>query len=215
MATLAQLETAVFAVLRDDQKSFVLNSEVDTWLNESYLDLAARLRLTVKEKTGTTAADGTIALGTDAADFIELRWLKVTPSSGSTAEERLTYVDDDVYDSYKDTETVPGTDIFRIFAGKIETYPVQVSRPYRMRYVFKPTALSAGADVPAIPEELHIRLINYARAQAKWKEGDSLEGDRYFAFYERGLPDAPRASRRERPGPFSMVPVPGVFDEGE
>jgi hypothetical protein len=201
------MKARVYYVLRDSEKSFVSDTSVGDWLNEAYLDLVARLRLLEKEATGTTGAGGTLAL---PADFLELTSFDVADVNGNYYRARFS--DNDVFDSWRLDEDEPEAQLARIFNGTIETYPVAASVGYVLRYVYKPTALSAGGDIPAIPEELHVRLVNYARAHAKYQEGELDEGDRYMAMYTEGLPGAPLTSHRLRPGPFDLVPQPGYFD---
>ena len=210
MSTLQSLKRRVYAVLRDSEKSFVEDQEVEDLLNEAYLDLTARLRLLRKEATGTTTATGTITLPTD---YIEMVWLSVLPTVTSEYQEHVEWADDRVFDSWRLPGDTPESLLARIFNGTIETYPVAASCAYTMRYVYKPTALDSAADEPSIPEELQVRMVNYARGHTKYKEGEIDEGDRYLALYEQGLPSSPMSSHRERPGPINMTPAPGWAED--
>jgi hypothetical protein len=207
---LQDLRRRVFSVLRDSEKSFTEDQDVEDLLNEAYLDLTARLRLLRKEATGTTSSTGTVALPTD---FIEPVWFSVLPSSSSDNHVVVEFTDDAVFDSWRLSESEPSNVLGRIYNGTIETYPVVVSLAYTLRYVYTPTTLDSVGDSPLIPAELQVRMVNYARAHCKYKEGEMAEGDRYLSMYEDGLPTAPLGARRERPGPFNLTLVPGVFDE--
>jgi hypothetical protein len=203
------METSVFAVLRDTSKTFVLSTEVKEWLNEAYLDMVARTGLLRKQATGSTSATGTVTL---PSDFINMTSFWVASDDPSINDEPE-FVRDDIFLSHRNNNTTLDTTIFRIFNGVIQTYPALVSSSYVLEYVYKPPALSAGGDVPLIPEELHVKLIHYARAHAKWKEGEETEGDRYYSLYNQGLQPVPAdAARRENPGPFDLVPIPDYWD---
>jgi hypothetical protein len=211
MATFSKMKASVYAVLRDSEKTFVADAQVGEWLNEAYLDLCARLRINRKEATGTLDANGKVA---KPANYLELQFIAVKPS-GEDRYIELTFVDDDVFNSYELSGSVPGVPIARVFDGYIETYPKQASALYKMRYVAKPTVLDKAGDEPVIPEELHIRMVNYARAHAKYQEGEGSEGDRYYMMYSEGLPSATLGVIGERPGPLNITPVPSWWDVNE
>jgi hypothetical protein len=209
MSTFTQLEDNVYAVLRDSSKTFVLSVEVKGWINEAYLELVARQGLLRKPATGTTNADGEITL---PSDFIKVDSFWVATDDPELNESPVV-ARDDIFLWHRNNTSSPDVTLYRIFNGTIETYPVAESRSYVLEYVYKPTALSAGSDVPVIPEELHVKLVNYARAHAKWKEGEQTEGDRYMGLYLDGLRRAaPVASDRESPGPIDFVPQLGYWD---
>lgn len=209
MATFTALEASVYAVLRDTSKTFVLSTEVKEWINESYLDIVARTGLLRKEATGTTSSVGEITL---PSDFVQVTsfWVATDDTNVNVSPEATR---DEIFLSHRNNTTDISTTLYRIFNDTIETYPEAQSVSYVLEYVYKPTALSSGSDVPLIPEELHVKLVNYARANAKWKEGEDTEGDRYYALYRDGLPlAAPDAGRRNNPGPIDLVPVPDYWD---
>lgn len=206
---LQQMKKKVYDALRDSEKAFIEDSSVEDWLNEAYQDVASRLRLTRIETTGTTTASGTITLPTD---YVEAVWLSIVPE-GSTDQVVVEFVDDAVFDSWRLAGSTPHNQLARIFDGTIETYPVAASESYTLRYVYRPTVMDSAADTPDLPEELHMRLVHYARAHAKFIEGELEEGDRYMSMYESGLPMPNMAGYRERPGPFSLRPAPGWWDE--
>lgn len=68
-------------------------------------------------------------------------------------------------------------------------------------------------DVPEIPEELHGRLVDYCRYEAKLKKAEYDEANIYLAKYEDGLPPSPTSRARTMPGPLTLYPAPGWFDE--
>lgn len=212
MATLTQILSRVRLMLRDSESAFVTDAQITEWANEAQLDLNARLGILRKAATGTTSATGTVA--SMPSDFISLESFVVRDPLDNTKEVNPEFTSDDIFYSYKNSDTIPGNTLARIFNGVLETYPAVVSAPYTLEYVFKPVALAAGGDISALPEELHIRLINYARAHAKWMESETTEGNTYMALYEAGLPAmAPNAIFRERNQPKGFLPDPSYWDE--
>lgn len=194
---LEALKRRVYAALRDSEKAFIDDQYVEDWLNDAYLDLCARLRKPEATATGTTDANGEITLPTD---FIEPKRLFV----GGT---RITWTDPDVYTSYSYPGADPGVTIYRIWDDTIETYPAQASTAYVLEYTAKPTIMEDNGDSPSdLPEELHIRLVYYAQAQAKYVEAEITEGNLLMAQYERGLSDLPRAGQRSVGGPIALIP---------
>jgi hypothetical protein len=191
LPTLSKLRSLVYAVLRDDERSFVEPWFVDAMLNEAYIDLVARLRLKPTEITSTTSATGTITVPTDYIELIDL-WIGV---------EAVSWVTDPAYQFF----AVPQSNVDGILARMdgqttIETYPAQVSKAYTLRYAARPVEMLVDQDTPAtISRELTPRLVNYARAYAKWQEGMNDEGDRFMALYEQGLPMSPRDQFKLRP----------------
>lgn len=201
--TLTNLQDDVYAALRDSERVFIAAASVTSWLNEAYFDLCARLRLPEVTGTGTTSATGTIAL---PADFVEPKRLYVN-------DVMLTWVDRDVFLSYKLNGETPKVTIFTIWADTIETYPAAESQSYSLEYTGQPTQLSAGGDTPdSLPPETHMRLVQYARSLAKMAEGELEEAAMFMQQYERGLPDLPRAGYRSIGGPVSLIPIPNIID---
>jgi hypothetical protein len=207
MATFTNMVARVRNALRDSEAVFITDAMIGEWINEAYLDLCARLPLLRKDATGTTSSTGTITL---PADFISLLSLRIDDTSGDTFVTPI-YATDDIFLSYRSPDVIPAPTLYRIWEGVIETWPEQQSLTYYMEYAYKPDELS-GSDEPVIAEELHVRLVNYARAHAKLIEGETEESDRYMSLYIEGLPTAPTSMRRERPGPFNLVPEPNYWD---
>jgi hypothetical protein len=210
VATFLQMQTSVYAVLRDSEKAFVLAAEVKEWLNEAQLDYVARTGVLEKTATASTAAGGTVAL---PSDLIRITSFAVDSDDDGVADTQVELVNDDVFLSYKLGGGTPSRTLGRILGANIETYPVVASEVYVLEYVYAPPTLTADGDIAAIPVETHIRMINYARAHAKWKEGEAGEGETYMSFYLDGLPSSPSGQYRSRPGPFSFVPEMGYWDE--
>lgn len=210
LPTLSQLRELVYVPLRDSERTFVEAWTVDALLNEAYLDLNARLRLYQKSATGTTSATGTVAYPTDLVEMIDF-WI------GSVRPE---FMDDDSFKSFSvpATSTPYGvggyaTTIARVFNQTIETYPALTSTAYTLEYVARPTLMTADSDTPTqLTRELVPRIVSYARAYAKWQEGEQADGDRYWQIYEEGLPGRPRMKNRMRPQTMTLIPDVGPFD---
>ena len=209
MSTLTQLQDRTYVGLRDSIRGYIAVGSVTTWLNVAYYDINARLRLLVKQTTSTTSSTSTIPL---PSDWVELEWLSVLPSSTDTVQEVVEFTDDEVYDYWRLNTLTPTRVLGRIQAENIELYPAVNSLAYTLRYVYRPTALSAGSDTPSIPEELQTKMVRYAQAQAYYAEGEIELGDRMNAMYEQGLPGPNVMGSRQRPGPFSMTPSGDYWD---
>lgn len=209
MATFLQLKTRTYDVFRDTGQTFVTPTMVGSWINEAYLEVNARLGILRKSAADTFDANGKDTL---PADFIRATNIYVTTATNVT--EQLQIVDDNRFLAWKTSGSTPGALIGRIFGGSIETWPAQVSKAYTMEYVYKPVVLSADGDVPALPEELHVRLQNYARGMAYMAENDEQMSSVYMAMYEAGMPNiAPTAITRDNPGPLNFVPGASYWDE--
>lgn len=205
LCTLFDLTEETFDFLRDTDRVFVTETMVHRWINEAYLDLNARLRLKQSSVDGTTSDAGVITLPTDFVEMMSL-WFTSTPA---------TVVDDYVFESYSEPATTvldSNTILVRYFGGQFETYPVVISDDYTLRYVARPTLLSANGDQPtALTPELCVRLRKYALAEAYQKEGEGQLAAAAMAEYLEGLPGRPRAGHRQRPASIDLIPSPGPF----
>ena len=205
LCTLYDLREYVFDFLRDTDRVFITEAMVAAWINEAYLDLNARLRLKQLELSSTTSSTGTFSAPTDFVEMISL-WFTDVPA---------TLADDTVFESYSepaihslDNDVV----LVRFFAGTFETYPIQATQGYKLRYVARPTLLVEAADQPtAITPELCVRLKKYALSMGYQKEGEGNLSAAAMAEYLEGLPGRPRVGHRMRPAPVSLIPQPGPF----
>ena len=208
MATLSEMTERVRDALRDSEKTFLSDTSIGNWLNEAQLDVNARLGVLKKGVDDTFDVNGKDTLPTD---FLREDALYIATEE-STSFNTPQFTNDEVFLSWKNGPGTPPGTLARIHNEKIETFPIAANKSYTMEYFYKPTRLEAGPDVSALPEELHVRLINYARAHAKWVEGEQGEGDRYWTLYTEGLPSAPTGLYRTRPGPFGFVAAPSYWD---
>lgn len=199
-----ELREKVFTVVRDSSRNFVTEADVDLWLGEGMDDLSSRLHLSQNTKTDSDSAisGNTIAIPTD---FVDLIWLKVD-RSGSDNDYVLP-VDEELFNYYEESGADLSVTIARSFDGSFELYPTPSGTDYTLRYWS-----STSTDLTAFTGTLRTRMVNYARAHAKYKEGEFTAGDRYLELYERGLP-APSDAGRNRPLlPATIRPEFGWFD---
>lgn len=197
LPTLAQLRALVYAPLRDSERSFIESWFVDAMLNEGYIDLCSRLRIKKVESSATADSSGDITFPTDMVYPYEL-WF------GDVAVQ---FTDDATFDWFAQ-QNAPITGILaRVSSTKIETFPAQTSESYMLRYYARPTTMTSDTSTPdELTLELTPRIVNYARAHAKWQEGEMEEGNQYMAMYEEGLPARVRNANRYRPGPLTVIP---------
>lgn len=206
LKSLAQLRELVYVPLRDGERTFVEPWFVDAMLNEGFLDLNARLRITRDVATGTSSASGVITVPTDFVEETDL-WFDdpaIQPE----------FTSDGVFNSYaKRGASTPGVYLARVFGATIETYPAIASAAYTLEYVARPPLMEQDTDTPVgLLPEMTPRLVAYAVAKAKWQEGEQEEGNQYMAMYEAGIPGSPRMTNYLRPAALTMFPAPGPFD---
>jgi hypothetical protein len=196
-----QMQNRVYAVVRDEPKVFVLQSEVQDWLNEANVELARRLRVLRATAAGATAGS-TIAL---PADFLEALTLDL-------AGKKVEFVQDPTMDARQGIGGTPGYTSARVFGNALEMFPTPPNgTAYTLRYVKAPATMSIATDVSDLPVSLHVKVVNYARAHAMYKMGEIANADRYMGLYEQGLPAAesvvvPRNPLQAAPGP-RVAPV--------
>jgi hypothetical protein len=113
-------------------------------------------------------------------------------------------------DQYVDL-TVTGTPIFYYFIGsQINVYPASTSTTLTVDYLKVVADLSAGADVPLIPDRFRMAIVHYAAAAAREDRGD-LQG----AMSAKGQGDAMVAQMQvelltaQHQAPESFVPPVG------
>jgi len=208
LKTRAQLRELVYAGLRDENHAFTQEWFVNAMLNEAYLDLNARLRLSQDTDTGTTSSTGTIP---EPADLVEVVNLWITDANDSFV--KIYVVDSEKYLSWaRPGGNAPYVNIARVWNNVIDTYPAQESLDYTLEFISRPASMDLDTDTPSVLDpEMQARLVMYARAHAKWAEGMTQEGNQDMAVYEQGLPGSPRMTNKLRPAPMQLIPEPGPF----
>lgn len=188
----AELRERVYAYVNDDQRTFITEPLVDQWIQEGLDDLSSRLQMSQDEATGSTT--GTIPIPNDLANIISLR-------VGSGYPE---WVSDDTYHRATDSDIGAAA---RVFNGQIEVSPVPDSATYTLRY------WSMGGDMSLVRGNLKVRLVNYAVARAKAKEGDYRASEYFLGVYERGLPAPSNASINQAQIPDGTMFEFGPYDQ--
>lgn len=196
----------VRSVTNDSAGTFESDNDITDWLNEAQRDLSHRLPLVQAETTGTWAGTS-LALPATLTDIISFRLV----------DDDVQFVDNADWWTNYDDEGDPDPSIGRVFNGAIEVYPTPAAgTAYALRYYKEPADLSAGADVSTLPLELHMRMVRYAQAMAKLKEGDIGMHREYMAMYEGSgrmqLPKSDLGRARIQPGPITIQMEAGPFD---
>jgi hypothetical protein len=212
--TLSEIQSRVNTVVRDPSKVFVTDANVQDWVNEAQLDLAGRYRSFLSVVSGNVAADSVVDLPTT---FLELRRLRL----GTTAPfDRVEIVSDDVFDSFEDRGATPMHTIGRFFftgiVTAIELYPIQPTTvEWIMRFYGAPDDMTGASDVSPLPARLHVKLVQYAQAQACIKIREVEQAASYMGMYEQGLPPPPGAVQPTQNVPKQMHYERGPFDHSE
>ena len=192
---LQTMKDRVYAVLQDTNRLYITDDEVEAWLNDAQMELVARLgEINSVEASGTVAVEDLPI----PAGLIEIKQLELdgAPCQAVPSSE---------FEYWLDNAGSPPLTLFRVFGANIELYPAPTtSTAYRLRYTKEPTVLVNDGDTPEVPGHLHMKLVYWARAQARWKEGEAGLGDRDMAFFEDGLPSSAAGMARGRPGPISF-----------
>lgn len=194
----------VRTVVRDAQGDFITDDDIDVWLNEAQRDIANRVKGLQKLATATVAAGSVIPL---PADLVKVHSLRLT---GQTWPAQFT--DDATWASWSDTGGNPNVTLYRIFGDSIYLFPDATGSTYTLEYSYEPADLVDTDDESLLPKNLHSKMVNYARAQALLKAGDTSLADRYLVMFEEGLPAVTIGRERRVPGPLSMSFARGPFD---
>jgi len=201
------MRSRVRSVVRDTAGTFVTDTDVNNWLEEASLDVATRLKALQEEATEAdlTETSNGFELPADFLGVISLR----------LGADDVHFLDAFGWSDWSDSGATPPRTLGRIFNNQIELYPTPDSGfTYTLRYYRKAAALSDSEEAE-LPESFHIKLVNYARAHAKYKDDRGDEGDRYMGMYEQGLPQVSREKDRLFPTPAGWTPEPGPFDNEE
>lgn len=198
------MTSRVRSTIRDTGAAYISDAEILEWLNEANLEIAARLRLLVEDDTegDLTETDNYITLPANFLELIELR----------LGTDDVDMVSDPVWFSWSDAGDTPERSLGRITQSRLYVYPTPSTWDYTIRYYRKPAALSAGADVPEIPERLHVSLVNYARAHALLAMGESSSAETYLLLFDDALPKRRGDDRIWPVAPKQIVPVPNIWD---
>ena len=205
--TLTELLARVRQEVRDDAKEMFTDDQVTDYINEAQEDLANR-QLVLTKTTASTTSDSTIPL---PSDFIRPRSLRL----GTTGDDDVEFVDDDVFWTWYDAGADPGHTIAVVHGSDIEVYPsISTSTAYSLRYFYRPADLS-GANSSDLPVELHPKLIYFAIARCYMKSREFNAADRFMQMYEVGLRAHPQGRDRVNPGPITIHPAPSYWESSD
>lgn len=201
-APFGELITRARTFVRDEGASFIDDDDLGNWINEAQTDLAARTEVLDHEVTGTTSDN--IAFPTP--DMVTFRSLRL-------GTDDVEFVSDDDFNIIKDLGVTSPNTIARVFDDVIELYPTpEADTEYTLRYSQIPYGLVQPNDLHSLPLQMERKLIEYAVAQAKYKDGDPGDGDRWLARYEQGLPPVSTGRERQQTGPLSFARRPNAWD---
>lgn len=162
--TLTDIRTKVRNRVRDSGYD---STEITNYLNDTQNDVFNEYRLPFMEDT----EDYTLASGTaDITNGTGLPTNFVTPISlfvtSSGSEKTLVFRDiremDELYPDFTDSTTYPNNapSVAYKFAQTINVFPKpNAAYTVTLRYLKKPTLLSADADIPSLPSEFEELLV--------------------------------------------------------
>lgn len=203
--TFTQLVARVRSMIPDADGDFVTATDLGTYINEAYFDLADRLECVTREFTGTTSGN-TIALPPTGSEVVKrVQSLRVDGAD-------VVFVDDAEWNSFADTTDDPGFVVGRVFAGSVELYPTPATgTDYSLRVVIVPETL-AGSDVHELPIWCERKMIDFGAYRSFVKMDEMRRAENFIATYEQGLPAPTIGKDRDIPGPLTIVPIVGPFD---
>jgi len=166
-----------------------------TYLNHAYMQFCTREPWPFLEKlnTGTNLSVGVAQQFSAVTDVKQVLSIINTTQGYELTPERP----ETIYKTFANFLTTGGVPIYYYtpinnsaapMGKQIHVYPVPSSADaVQMRYIFIPTLLSAGADVPVVPERFHRILTFGALWQAYRLEDDPASGDEYEVMFEEGI----------------------------
>lgn len=186
-ATYLTTQTAVAAKLRltlaDD------SAKIKDWINQTYADVAQETRCFQQTGTSTlTAGTKTYTLSTSVLHIIEM----TVTQPGATVRPPLqeSSVDEILrWRSLNSNASGPPQKYALLGLNQLELWPTpSTADTLTTIYTYLPTALSADADVPGIPEPFGSKLLEYgALVQgAEWKKDILMLGE-YQQSYQSWL----------------------------
>lgn len=195
--TLGQIQDRVYGLSMDSSRTFILPAEITAWVNEAQTELGARLKLFRSRTTGLFNTT-TLPLPTNLMEIVELRL---------GTDDDVEFVDTQTFSNNKDSWSLPPNTLGRVRNNIVELWPEPLlSSPYELQYIRLPVEVVNAADIPEVPTELQTKVIHYAAAYAKLKEGEMGQHDRFMQYFEMGLPPHPLGLWKDRPGPMNLVP---------
>ena len=207
--TLGQMRERVRRVLRDKNGKFITDPMIDDWLNEAQLEIAVKTLCIQEEATGTTTTYQ-LAVPSNYLSVATMRLGSAVPY------DTVEWVDNEVFNSWKDTAGTPDHTLGRIFENNFEFYPTPTSgTAYTLRYARVPTILDNDADAPEVMLSYQHNMVRYAQGQGKLMDGESGEAQAFDAMYREGLPEGKGPEQNYKPGPMTVRWEAGPFDTSD
>lgn len=175
---------------RDAAGGFLTSQDYLDWCNEAQVDIIARQQIFEQEAEAFT--DGTNAISFPVnPGLVEILELRLG------TDVRVAFVDSTLWNINVDAGTTPIGTIARLFDEHIEFYPTPaIDTLATIRYKRLPVPLTTGESVIEVPAQLERKIVEYMKAQARFKDGDFQAGNNWLGLYEQGL--APVSSGREK-----------------
>lgn len=162
------------------------------WINQAYFRLCRDTLCSVSTFSAQALTSGqaeyVTATATGKTDI--MRMLNITTSGGGATNHPMRIVSIEELDAYSESSVASGdvTPFIIAFLGltKFKVFPTPGSSvTISGTYVSRPTALSAGTDIPsAIPEEYHLAIAYKALETALSYEGRLDEAQYWRGLYE-------------------------------
>lgn len=181
---LSDLQARCRTRFRDPNQNIVTDAEWTSYLNDAYRAVIAASPfwpfLEVVSCAALVVSAGTrgIALPTDVTRVTAVRNatdnIPMVPLSGTTEHIRI--------DPEQSTTGVP--EFYRIYAGRIEVWPIPNSdTTLHVEYPAPPAMLSGASDEPVFPEQYHNLLVEGALYRAYVDDGNLEQASVHEAQY--------------------------------
>lgn len=168
-----------------------------TYLNHSYMMFCVREPWPFLEKLLTTTFTASQAQQFTATTDVKQVLSLINTTKGYPLDPARPEV---IYKDYVANLTQAGTPFYYYtpvvntaapMGKQVHVYPQPSSADaVQMRYIYIPALLTAGTDVPVIPERFHRILVFGALWQAYRLEDDPQSGDEYETMFEEGIQQA-------------------------
>lgn len=165
-----------------------------TYLNHSYMMFCTREPWPFLEKlvttTFTTSSAQQFTATTDVKQVLSI--INTTQGYALDPERAST-----IYKNNASTLTITGSPAWYYspisntaapMGKQVHVYPQpSAADAVQMRYIYIPALLTAGGDIPVVPERFHRILVFGALWQAYRLEDDPQSGDEYETMFEEGI----------------------------
>jgi hypothetical protein len=191
---------------RDSGGHFLTPQDYLDWCNEAQTDLVARLELFEQEATALTDGTNAISFPVDP-ELIEIQELLLDDT------DRVEFIGSSLWNQLTDAGTTTVHTLARVYDEHIEFYPTpETGVTVTIRYKRLPTVLTAGESDIEVPRQLERKVVEYMKAQARFKDGDFAAGNNWLGLYEQGLPHVSDGRERFFTKPISIGRAPNTFD---